>query len=397
LEIDSVILAKSTAGSPMKPAQKENQKALRLEPLQHRGMDCIAIRGQLNPQSDRAIRAFPNRQFSKSNSCWYVHRNERVLEQLFAALSAVQDVEIADELFGRKPQPTIVRNNANLPDGYHEKLVEMRYSKATIQNYESQFRKFLEFIQPLSISDITDDKIREYMYFLADKKKVSVSTQNGAINAIKFHLEHVLRGERKVYYIDRPIKPKLLPRVLSEKEIGAMIGCISNIKHKLMLVILYSSGVRLSELLNLKWKDFDTERLQLFVDGGKGGKDRYTLLSEKAIELTRVYLDLYAPGKLLFEGPSGARYSARSVTSVVARAASVAGIGKRVSPHTLRHTFATHLLEAGVDLRYIQQLLGHESSRTTERYTHMTTKGFAAIKSPLDRLSIDIKPISSQT
>src|SRR5205085_4411956 len=134
---------------------------------------------------------------------------------------------------------------------------------ATIKNYESQMKTFLDYINPTEISEVTDEKIRQYMYFLADKRKVAVSTQNLAINAIKFYLEHVLRGERKVYYIDRPAKTNFLPRVLSEKEVSAMIGCVSNIKHRLMLVILYSSGVRHSELLNLRWRDFDTERLQL--------------------------------------------------------------------------------------------------------------------------------------
>jgi len=160
---------------------------------------------------------------------------------------------------------------------------------------------------------------------------------------------------------------------------------------------LYSSGLRLSEMLNLRWKDFDEHRLQLFVDGGKGRKDRYTLLSRKTIELALIYIDQYQPKDLLFEGPHGKRYSPRSVGKIVERSAQVAGIGKGVTPHTLRHSFATHLLESGVDIRYIQMLLGHESSRTTERYTHMTTRGFEGIKSPLDRLDIDLKKLNSTT
>ena len=160
-----------------------------------------------------------------------------------------------------------------------------------------------------------------------------------------------------------------------------------------MLLLLYSSGLRVSELLNLRWKDIDEERRQLFVDGGKGRKDRFTLLSLNAIGFTQYYMSLYHPKDLLFEGQSGNKYSQKSINLIIHRAAFLARIQKNVSAHTLRHSFATHLLEQGVDLRYIQALLGHESSKTTERYTHVTTKGFSAIQSPLDRLQMDFSPI----
>ena len=206
--------------------------------------------------------------------------------------------------------------------------------------------------------------------------------------AIKFYLEKVLHGERKVYYIERPMKETKLPRVLSQEEVKALIEVTQNPKHRCILMLLYSSGLRLSELINLRWKDFDIERKQLFVDGGKGGKDRVTLLSEDAYAFTQHYRTIYNPRDLLFEGPDGKRYSGRSVNKIVHRSATMAGIRKSVSPHTLRHSFATHLLEQKVDIRYIQVLMGHESSKTTERYTHVTTRGFSMIKSPLDSLKI---------
>ena len=338
---------------------------------------------------------FPHRQFSQTHSCWYVRMREGVCAELQSKLSAYQTVELATELTSvdRSNQD----NACNLPDGYHAKLVERRYSSATIKTYESQIRAFMNFIAPTSMAEVSEAAIHKYMVVLAEQRCVSVSTQNTAINAIKFYLEHVQGGARKVYYVDRPIKEKRLPRVLSEGEVATMIERTANPKHRLMLMLLYSSGLRLSELLNLQWRDFDEDRMQLFVNGGKGRKDRYTLLSVRALEYTKYYMTHYKPMDRLFEGPAGGRYSPRSVGQVVSRAADAAGVRKGVSPHTLRHSFATHLLEQGVDLRYIQQLLGHESTKTTERYTHMTRKGFAAIKSPLDQLSGHFLPGDQRT
>ncbi|MBS1978512.1 MAG: site-specific integrase [Bacteroidetes bacterium] len=277
-----------------------------------------------------------------------------------------------------------------LPERYHEQLIRVRYSPATVRTYESQFRAFLEYIKPETIDAISDDLIKQYLEYIITKRRVSVSTQNTAINAIKFYLEKVKGGDRKTYYVDRPIKEHLLPRVLSLEEVKAMIEVTGNPKHRCMIILLYSSGLRLSELLNLRWRDFDIERKQLFVSKGKGSKDRVTLLSDEALVFIRHYRAVYKPGEFLFEGPGGVQYSPRSVNKIVHRAAQLAGIKKVVTPHTLRHSFATHLLEQGVDIRYIQVLMGHESSKTTERYTHVTTRGFSMIKSPLDSLKISV-------
>ena len=367
---------------------------LQLEPLWHRSNYCIAVHGRLNPPADKVIRNFPHRKYSKTNSCWYVPYSPEVLGSLNQKLSCCQPVDVpkAFESSEAVPENKLTIVKFPLPEEYHESLIRKRYSQATVATYESQMRAFLSYIHPKTLADISDDLIKEYEYYLADTKKVSCSTQNTAVNAIKFYLEHVLQGERKVYYIDRPQKEQKLPRVLSEEEVTNLIEVTKNVKHRCMLLILYSSGVRMSELLNLRWSAFDEDRMQLFVDGGKGRKDRFTLLSNAALEYAKFYMSLYNPTDFLFEGPGGKQYSPRSVNKIVHRSAVLAGIRKRVSAHTLRHSFATHLLEHGVDLRYIQALMGHESSRTTERYTHVTTKGFSQIKSPLDRLKIDFKP-----
>ncbi len=199
--------------------------------------------------------------------------------------------------------------------------------------------------------------------------------------------EKVLKGARKVYMIDRPKKEKKLPDVLNEEEIFKLIKMTDNLKHKTILMLAYSSGLRLGELINLRIKDIDSSRMQIRVEQSKGKKDRYSILSNKMLEILREYYKQYKPKEWLFEGEKGGQYSSRSLQLVVKAATQRAGIKKKVGVHTLRHTFATHLLENGTDLRYIQSLLGHESSRTTEIYTHITTKGFDQIKNPLDKLN----------
>ena len=176
--------------------------------------------------------------------------------------------------------------------------------------------------------------------------------------------------------------------VLSEQEVSDVLNATHNIKHKAILMTIYSAGLRISEAIALKIKDIDSQRMQIRVEQSKGKKDRYTLLSSKTLEILRQYFVMYHPAQWLFEGPNGTPYSDRSIQAILKHSVAKTGIKKKVTVHTLRHSFATHLLEHGTDLRYIQVLLGHESSKTTEIYTHVTTKGFEQIKSPLDRLNV---------
>jgi len=163
---------------------------------------------------------------------------------------------------------------------------------------------------------------------------------------------------------------------------------MDNLKHKCIISLAYSAGLRLGEVINLKLLDIDSKRNYIIVRQGKGKKDRYSLLSARVLELLRIYFKAYQPKEFLFEGQFGGPYSATSIHNILKAAVEKAGIKKRVTVHTLRHSFATHLLERGTDIRYIQELLGHQSSRTTEIYTHMTQKGLGKIKSPLDNLEI---------
>lgn len=273
-------------------------------------------------------------------------------------------------------------------DEFVKSLILKQYSRRTIETYTSMFRLFLNYFRDRDIQSISDEEIRDYLLYLIDEKKVSLSYQNQAINAVKYYYEHVLGRSPKTYYLARPKPAIRYPTVLSEEEVAEILSRIGNLKHRMVIALIYSSGLRISEAINLRLEDIDSRMGYIVIKGGKGKKDRRTLLSKSLLENLRAYYKIYRPVKWVFEGQGGRQYSDESIQSVLRKAVSQAGIRKHVTVHTLRHSFATHLLEHGVNLRYIQTLLGHSSSRTTEIYTHVTNKGLFDIKSPLDNLGL---------
>jgi len=233
---------------------------------------------------------------------------------------------------------------------------------------------------------VSNEDIRDYLYHLANDKEASTSTLNTAINALKFCYGDVLK-RRFVYEIKRPKKDKKLPVVLGQEEVSQILSSVNNIKHKTILMLVYSAGLRVREVVKLRPEDIDTERKLIHIKGAKGRKDRYTMLSDVIIEILKEYWERYKPEKWLFMGIKPEKHiSTRTVQAIFEQASEKAKIGKEVSVHSLRHSFATHLLESDVDLRYIQELLGHKSSKTTEIYTHVSNKDIGKIKSPLDNL-----------
>jgi site-specific recombinase XerD len=231
--------------------------------------------------------------------------------------------------------------------------------------------------------------VKEYLLYLLRKKRISFSYQKQTISAIKFYFEKVLRRETKKYYFEIPRRTEnKLPIVLSKREVKKIIDCAYNLKHKTILSTIYSTGLRLSEAVNLKIADIDSERKLIYVRGGKGKKDRTTLLADELLILLRKYFVIYKPKVWLFEGKDEGQYSKRGIQKIFYDTLRKAKIDKKASVHTLRHSFATHLLEQGEDLRYIQKLLGHRRSQTTEIYTHITRTGMKNIVNPVDYLNI---------
>ncbi len=269
------------------------------------------------------------------------------------------------------------------PDSYIQKLEVNHYSKNTARSYITNFEKFMNHFNGRDVNSLDEEDIQNYLQVLT-KKELSKSSLNTAINAIKFYYEVVMGMPNRFYKIDRPRKDQRLPEVLSKEEIVNIIKHTNNIKHKCILSLLYSAGLRRGELINLKINDIDSKRMVIRVNKGKGNKDRITLLSTNVLCDLRTYFKEWKPKTYLFEGPNESQYSAKSIENILKNAAKKAGIKKRVTPHMLRHSFGTHLLEKGVDLRQIQVLMGHHSSKTTEIYTHVAVNTFAVIKNLLD-------------
>ena len=280
--------------------------------------------------------------------------------------------------------------NKEAKEKYNQLLELKNYSKATLKSYGYCFDLFLEHFKKVDINTLTKEDITDFLY-KEHQKGLSYGYQNQIINAIKFYYEKVLGRKRELYDIPRAKRPIKLPTVFSEEEITQLIGQIDNLKHKSILYLIYSAGLRISEAVNMKIADIDSKRNLIHVKGAKGKKDRTTLLSQKLLVMLREYYVQYRPGIYLFEGQSGGMYSIKSIQKTFNKALEKSGIRKKATVHSLRHSFATHLLEHGTDLRYIQQLLGHNSSKTTEIYTHITKKGMDKIKSPLDNLEVQEK------
>ena len=249
------------------------------------------------------------------------------------------------------------------------------------------FREFLRFQYPIPLYQISKQQVLDYQLALVETKKISRSYQNQSINALKFYWEHVLGHDRQLFELSRPKKIEKLPEVISIEEVQKILKATPNLKHKAMLTTIYSAGLRIGELLNLRIGDIDSDGMRIWVREGKGVKDRMTVLSPMLLKLLRIYFIKHRPMQYLFEGPDGKPYSGSSVRKVLQRAVKKANIHKSVRPHTLRHSFATHLLENGTNLRYIQALLGHTSAKTTEIYTHVSTKVLEEVKSPLDLMA----------
>lgn len=371
-----------------------------LEPLFHRDNECIAFKPGMDKKCYSIVRSLPGVLYTKTHSRWYLINDKISVfntifeafnkEKIFIDYSALKNKgkSITDLPIKITPEETWTEAHTQAMNLVAQKLLLRGYSTNTSKTYLEQFKLFLRFYSQYNPSELEEPEIINYLLYLVEKKKISKSTQNQAINAIKFYYEKVLKQERKVYAIERPLKERKLPMVLSQEEIILIFGALTNLKHSVMLMLIYSAGLRRSELLNLRVGDLDIGRQVVFIRGAKGRKDRQSLLAKNLGPLIEKYVAAYKPRVWLFEGEKGDQYTASSLQKVFEKAVQLSGIRKEAHLHTLRHSFATHLLESGASTRFIQVLLGHESSRTTEIYTQVTQFSLSKIQSPLDSLEI---------
>ena len=270
---------------------------------------------------------------------------------------------------------------------FRRELGIRNYSYKTIKAYRSHLRSFVRHFSPRHPRDLTDEDIRSYMLYLVEEEGISAGSLNQVLNAIRFLYVELYRRPMVLGDIRRPKRVKKLPTVLSQDEVQRVLRVVKNLKHRCLLMVTYSGGLRVGEAVHLKVEDIDGRRKMIHVVFAKGQKERYTLLGDATLEELRKYWKESRPTKWLFPGKRECGYmSVQSAENIFKVAASRAGIVKRVSIHALRHSFATHFLEAGVDIRYIQELLGHASAKTTEIYTHVSRGAIQKIVNPIDRL-----------
>ena len=385
--IRSLVKTQNTTGetNPQKKEFYSNQK-IEIFIFQESRIRITCYPGQ---EGIEYIKSLPYFNYDPKNKFWSIPFTKQILEELRSILEKYYaSVEIIKQKpkSRKEPEKIISEHHREAPDSMIDKLKECRYSEATIRIYKQMFSIFLSHYHMFRVDEISHQQIRAYLRYLVQEMEVSESYQNQMINAIKFYYEKVLGGSRHTYFIERPRKEKRLPVVLSQEEVMSILKSIDNIKHKALISLLYSAGLRISELLNLKIEDIDFDSNRILIRQAKGKKDRMVPLGERAKKVILYYMKEYEPDVYLFEGSTGKQYSSTSVQRIIKRNCQALGIRKKVTPHTFRHSYATHLLENGVDLRYIQHTLGHNSSKTTEIYTHITRIGMKQMKNPLDEL-----------
>ncbi len=347
--------------------------------------DTMTVTFSYSSGNAQKMRTIAGCSWDSGSRCWTLPRSEAAAGKLFT-LFQEDEFDIDPGLvFNVSPRSRCLPKTGLLVRAKQE-LKLRGYSQLTRKSYLSHMRHFLDHAGK-DPREAGEEAIREYLLYMIDTKKVSRAHHDQAVSAIKFLYSHVLKQPAAIGAIPRPRRQRRLPVVLSREEVRRILKCVPNVKHRAALMLGYSAGLRIGEVVRLVPEDIDADRELIRVQQGKGRKDRYTTLSRIALEVLNCYIDAVRPGRWLFPGQTpGSHLTTRSLGSVVQQARARAGIEKHVTFHTLRHSFATHLLEAGTDLRYIQMMLGHASPKTTQIYTHVSRRDLARIRSPLDDL-----------
>lgn len=396
-------------------------KQLTLKYLLHREQKNIALHFDKDAAFIQCLRKCIELKWSRQNTCWYClctkanfeHIKKIALENKYAVEdsqlrqamkktksptavhpgdSIIKEKQIDNNIYNTPNENVALSKiNAGEMEKFKQQLILKSYSPSTIRTYTNEFMQLLKTLKTTPPYKLQSDRIKDYLQYCHEKLKLSEATLHSRMNALKFYYEQVLGKEKFFWEIPRPKKRDQLPKVLGENEIGRMFNAIGNIKHKAILFTAYSAGLRVSEVINLKIKDVDSERMQLFIEKSKGKKDRYVGLSILLLDVLRAYLkkNKPMPEKYVFENPNkpGEPYSIRSAQKIFQNAKEKALINKTVGIHSLRHSFATHLLEKGIDIRYIKDLLGHFSIKTTEKYLHVKKETLINIPNVLDELN----------
>jgi integrase/recombinase XerD len=417
-------------------------QTITLKPLQHRGAECIGIYFENYPSLNTIVRKQATAKWSQTKKCWYIPYTQKHYSLLQTALKekAILNIDALKKYaeqrkkekqtkntatqsaspltpvrtgtggpLQRRGEPSIqylskfVTNaklttvnsasglNKHVLPAMKQQLVLKGYSPSTIKTYLNEMGVFLKMIKQHPADEFTVARLKNYLQYCHEKLKLTENTLHSRMNALKFYYEQVLKKEKFFWEIPRPKKQLLLPKIFNQDEIASIINSVTNKKHKTMLMLAYSAGLRVSEVIALKVYNIDSKRMSILIEQGKGKKDRLVSLSPVLLVMMRDYVLHYKPDRkgFLFEGNNkGTPYSTRSLQEVLQAAKKKAGVLRPGSIHSLRHSFATHLIEKGTDVTMIQKLLGHNDLRTTLLYLHTSNKDLLKIISPLDDLSL---------
>ena len=409
--------------------------AITLKALHHRGMECIGIFSMQSrlPSGDNLNYYFQKKagaRWSRTNKCWYIpcaKKNYELLAKVLSGKVILEVGELKEYLLQRKKnkavvsvagqnksivKPVTIKTTAVQPEKpvqqkqkpwklskenfeafqkFTQQLILKSYSPSTIKTYRNEFTQFLQLIRHTPANEFSVQRLKDYLQYCHEKLKLSENTLHSRMNALKFYYENVLKKEKFFWEIPRPKKPLQLPKFFNQDEIASIIKAAANLKHKVMLMLAYSGGLRVSEVVTLKTRNIDSKRMCILIENAKGKKDRFVILSPLLLIMLREYWKAYNPKRegYLFAGQfEGEPYSTRSLQLVLNAAKQKAGIIKPGSVHALRHSFATHLLDKGTDVTMIMKLLGHNDLKTTLRYLHVTNRDMMKIISPLDSLQL---------
>ena len=383
---------------------------------EHKGEERIFVDFAYSKTMNGLVRQVQGAKWSQTHKQWHLPSEKNSIKNLQRKVDLLATLDVShlrkqlEEKKAKKNKLAIIKSSklphvsAALHDGLQKKispvnahvlpLMEQQlklkaYSSSTIKTYVNEMSQLLQVLNNIPADELQPAHLKRYLVYCFEKLHLKENTLHSRINALKFYYEQVLHREKFFWEIPRPKKQLILPKVLNEEELERLFKALRNLKHKAMLFTIYSGGLRVSELANLKIKDIDSGRMQIFIENAKGKKDRYVNLSHILLDILRSYLKKYRPKpvEFLFESEqTGTAYPSRTIQKIFEDARDAAGINKKVGIHSLRHSFATHLLEKGTDIKYIKDILGHFDIRTTERYLHVSKKDLVNIVSPLDDL-----------
>lgn len=393
---------------------------IQLKAISHRGATRIALYFTFQSALQTAVRKINGIRWSQTKKCWWLPFDKenylRIMQSLQSIAriddSSIRNMFVQEPVYSKttgipvagnrtiySPMPGLkvtAPTNSRIYEINKDALTKMKqqlilksYSPSTIRTYMNEMGQFLQALKSEAADSFPVNRIKAYLQYCFEQLELSENTLHSRINALKFYYEQVLGRDRFFWEVPRPKKPQLLPKLLNEDEIRRLFNALTNKKHKAMLFTAYSAGLRVSEVVHLKIADIDSKRMQIFVERAKGKKDRYVNLSPLLLDILRRYVKEYKPRPRVFLFESEQTFTAypiRTVQQIFTNAKHKAGIGKAVGVHSLRHSFATHLLDKGTDIRYIKDLLGHFNIKTTERYLHVSKKQLVNIISPFDDL-----------